>query len=286
MTDKPQNAALTGIVRLAESSELLVGASIAVIAAPNDQRGPILTDQDGCYSFDKLPATDVLVVASGPSLARRQLHVGLQENATTTLDIELKSASERKGLIQVRGLQVTIAEEATFIVAGMDEPMTLEAYVDYTRQEITRRYPDWQDFASAWQDPWQRQEVVEQLDKASVRPDVLAEVLEEPEVDEFDLLAYLAYGRALRTRRERVRAFQKQEVAWLSAYPKPAQEVILALLRKYELGGLRQITDPNIFRVSPFREMGELRGVIKRFGSDSGHLRSTIDEIQQRLYTV
>jgi len=51
------------------------------------------------------------------------------------------------------------------------------------------------------------------------------------------------------------------------------------------LGSL--LIDPEtIFRVSPFREMGELRGVVKRFGGDSGLLRSTIDEIQQRLYTV
>lgn len=284
--EKPQNAALSGAVRLAESGELLVGASVAVIAAPNDQRGPILTDANGEYRFENLPAADVLIVASGPGLTRRQLHVSLQENATTHFDIELKPASERQGKIQVRGLQVTIAEEATFIVAGMDEPMTLEAYVDYTRNEITRRYPEWEDFAEAWKDPFQRQEVVAQLDQASVRPDVLAEVLEEPEVDEFDLLAHLAYGQPLRTRRERARAFQQQAADWLRAYPKPAQEVILELLRKYEVGGLRQITDPNIFRVSPFHEMGELRGVVQRFGGDPRRLRSTIDEIQQRLYSV
>lgn len=286
IVDRPQNAALSGTVRLAESGELLIGASVAVIVAPNDQRGPILTDQNGVYSFDKLPAGDILIVASGPGMLRRQLHVELHENSTITFDIDLKPANERHGLIQVRGLQVTIAEEATFIVAGMDEPMTLDEYIDYTRQEIIRYYPEWQDFAEAWQDPWQRHEVIEQLDKASVRPEVLAEVLEEPEVDEFDLLAHLAYGRSLRTRRDRAREFQRREEDWLCTYSQPAREVILALLQKYELGGLRQITNPNIFRVSPFREMGELRGVVKRFEGDAGRLRSALDEMQQRLYSA
>jgi type I restriction enzyme R subunit len=284
--DQPQTAALTGFVHLADSGEVLVGVNVAVIASPNDQRGPVLTNQDGRYNFEQLPAAEVLVMASGPGLERRQAHVFLSENASTTLDIELKPVGERHGIIQVRGLQVTIAEEATFIVSGMDEPMTLEAYKDYSRHEIIRRYPEWLDFAKAWQDPFQRQELVEQLDKVSVRPEVLTEVLEEPEVDEFDLLAHLAYGRTLHTRWERSQDFQKREKSWLSAYPQPAQEVILALLHKYELGGIRQITDPNIFRVTPFHEMGELGGILSRFGGDTGRLHGTINEIQHRLYTA
>jgi type I restriction enzyme R subunit len=58
------------------------------------------------------------------------------------------------------------------------------------------------------------------------------------------------------------------------------------LLSKYELGGLRQIIDPRIFRVPPFRQMGEVRGVIRRFGSDASALRHALQELQQRLYLV
>ncbi len=40
----------------------------------------------------------------------------------------------------------------------------------------------------------------------------------------------------------------------------------------------------NIFRLSPFREMGKAVGVIRRFG-DVEHLQATMQEMQQRLYT-
>ncbi len=60
--------------------------------------------------------------------------------------------------------------------------------------------------------------------------------------------------------------------------------IILALLDKYELGGLQEVIDPAVFRVSPFREMGEVRGVVARFGGDARRLRDTVDEIQRRLY--
>ena len=71
----------------------------------------------------------------------------------------------------------------------------------------------------------------------------------------------------------------------LTPHSAQAREVILALLAKYELGGIKQITDPAIFRVSPFREMGEVRGVVARFG-DARRLRETIDELQRRLYAA
>ena len=75
----------------------------------------------------------------------------------------------------------------------------------------------------------------------------------------------------------------QQEAAWLEGFPADAQVVIRAMLEKYRLGGLRQVTDPAIFRLPPFKAMGELRGVSQRFG-DSGALRQTIVELQRRLY--
>jgi type I restriction enzyme R subunit len=60
--------------------------------------------------------------------------------------------------------------------------------------------------------------------------------------------------------------------------------VILALVDKYVLGGLQEMTDQAIFRVSPFREMGEARGVLRRFGGDPQRMRATVTELQRRLY--
>ncbi|MCZ7669736.1 MAG: carboxypeptidase-like regulatory domain-containing protein [Chloroflexi bacterium] len=42
---------------------------MAVIAAPNDQRGPILSDAQGQFRFERLPAGEVTLIASGPGCA-------------------------------------------------------------------------------------------------------------------------------------------------------------------------------------------------------------------------
>lgn len=284
---RPQTASLAGTVRLHKTGDRLVGASVAVITGPNDQRGPILTDDDGRYRFDNLPPDVLTLEASGPRLARRQMKVQTVENEITIVNIDLKRAQERKPeKIVVRGLAVTIADEATFVVAGMDEPMSLEQYLDYTRAKIAGFVPTWNKLRAIWQDPEQRAIFVQQLERASIHVDVLAQVLEQQEVDQLDLLAHLAYDRPLRTRRERADQFRNREEDWLWDQADGAREVILALVDKYVLGGITEMTDPAIFRVSPFREMGEARGVLGRFGGDPQRFVDAMAELQNRLYAA
>ena len=283
--ERPRTATLTGAVRLAESGDLLVGASVAVLVGPNEQVGPVLTDDQGRYRFDRLPAGEMKIIASGPKLLRRELHIITEADSETLFDIELKPAGEQTDKrIKVTGLEVTIADEATFIVAGVNEPMSLEQYLDYTRNKIAGFVPDWAKLRAIWRDPEQRRVLLEQLERVSIDVDVLAEVLAHPEADQFDLLANLAYGRPLRSREERASEFRHRERAWLDAQTEEARAVILALVDKYVLGGLREMTDPAVFRVSPFREMGEARGVLRRFGGDPQQYRAAMTELQRRLY--
>lgn len=136
-----------------------------------------------------------------------------------------------------------------------------------------------------WVEPEKRRAFLDDLRRASIHVGVLAEVLGQPKADQFALLAHIAYGRPIRTRSQRARAFETREGAFLGRYKAEAREVILALLDKYRVGGVKQLADPRVFSLSPFREMGRAVGVIRRFGS-AGQLQKTIQEIQQRLYAA
>lgn len=285
--DHPQTAVLIGTVLLADTEDIIQGAHIALAAAPNDQRGPILSDDQGQFRFERLPAGEATLIASGPGVRRRQMQVEIAAGETTTVQVELKSATEQKRRkIEVTNLQVEIADEATFIVEGHNEPMSLQEYVNYTRKKVVDLTRSWEKLLATWQEPETRAALVGQLTQASVYPEILSEALDQAEVDEVDILGHVAYDRALRTRYDRALALRQRERVWLDSYERDAREVIYALLGKYELGGLRQITDPRIFRVSPFRQMGDVRGVIRRFDGDAGQLRQTLAEIQRRLYAA
>jgi type I restriction enzyme R subunit len=282
-----QTAAVEGTIRLAETGDVLQGANVAVIAAPNDQRGPILSDENGFYRFENLPVGEVSVIASGPRLNRRQKQVVTIPNQTVTLDVELSLAQAGANqTITIKNLQVTIAEEATFLVAGLEEPLTLEQYVDYSREKVLALIPGWEQLVHTWQDEAQRQATRQKLEQASVHPEVLAEVLNVGDADPFDVLAYLAFRREpVPTRNERAAQFIDRETAWLQAFAPEQRAVVEALLEKYRLSGVDEITNPRIFRLPPFKAMGELHGVVQRFGNADA-LRQTLQEVQQRLYRV
>jgi len=285
--DRPQTAVLTGTVVLADTEDVIQGANIAIITAPNDQRGPILSDDQGQFRFERLPAGELTLIASGPGVRRRQMQVETVAGETTSVRVELKSAAQQsRRRIEVTHLHVEIADEAIFIVEGHNEPMTLQEYVNYTREKVVDLTDSWEKLLATWREPAARDVLVTKLTRASVYPDVLAEVLDQPDVDEVDILGHVAYDRALRTRYDRTLNLRQRERPWLDSYERDQREVIYALLGKYELGGLRQITDPRIFRVPPFRQMGDVRGVIRRFGGDAGRLCQTLTALQQRLYAA
>ena len=173
--------------------------------------------------FEKLPAGELTVIASGPRLNRKQTKVVTQVNETATLNLELTLASEKGGTIKVENLEVVIAEEATFLVAGQNEPLTLEQYIDYSREKLLELAPGWEQLKETWQDMEARSELETALQRASIHPGVLADVLEIPDADPFDVLAHVAYQRRIRTREARVDAFWEQEQDWLNQYKPQAR---------------------------------------------------------------
>ena len=74
------------------------------------------------------------------------------------------------------------------------------------------------------------------------------------------------------------------KVEVIEGHDERACEVILALLDKYRLAGVQEMSDPSVFRLSPFREMGQAPGVIRRFGGAEA-LRRTLQAIQEKLYS-
>jgi len=256
-----------------------------VLTGPNEQQGPILTDEEGRFHFVHLQAGGVTIIVGGAGFRRRQLRIETLAEETVTLVIELKSETAAPERIRVEGLEVTIADEATFLVEATGEQLSLEQYLDYTRRKVVGYVPEWARLWQVWVEPEARRAFLDDLRRASIHIEVLAEVVGQPEADQFDLLAHIAYGRAVRTRSERAKAFETREGTFLNRYQDEAREVILALLDKYRVGGVEQLADPRVFRLSPFREMGQAPGVIRRFG-DAERLQEALSEVQRRLYAA
>jgi type I restriction enzyme R subunit len=279
---EPQTAVLEGVVFHAETEEIIVGARVSVRTGPNSQQGPILTDENGRFRFDRLPAGRLQLIVNASGFAGRTIGVETVADETTELEVPLKPAREKGGKIRVEGLEVTIADEAVFVIEATGEQLTLEQYRDYTRRQIVRAAASRDDLRAIWVDSARRRAFLDDLARSSIHPEVLAEVLGQPEADSFDLLCHIAFGSPIRTRSERAAAFRNREQAFIQRYREDARQVILELLEKYRIGGIEQL-EPEIFGVSPFREWGGAARIGRWFGGPAGLGRS-LNEMRQRIY--
>jgi type I restriction enzyme R subunit len=278
----PQTAVLTGVVYHAETGELIVGARVSIRTGPNSQQGPILTDASGAFRFEQLPEGRLQLLVSATGFVDRSIGVETLADEVVHVEVPLKPARKKGGKIRVEGLEVTIADEAVFLVEATGQQLTLEEYRDYTRHHIVKRTPTLHDLRAIWVDSARRRSFIEDLRRASVHPEVLAEILGQPEADTFDLLAHLAFGAPIRTRSERAQAFRNREQAFIRRHTEDARRVILELLDKYRVGGIEQL-EPEIFGVSPFREWGGAVKISRWFGGLES-LRRSLQEMRERIY--
>lgn len=279
----PFTATLEGRVFHAETNDLIVEAAVSVRTGPNTQQGPIRTDANGVFRFTNLPAGRLTLIVSAPGFVSREVRVDTIADETTVQDVPLKPLRKAGvGRIRVEGLDVTIADEAIFLIEATGQQLSLTEYRDYTRQRIIRGAPNRRFLREVWVDPDRRRAFLNDLQQASIHPQVLAEIQGQSEADTYDLLSHIAFGAPIHTRSERAAAFRNREHAFLNGYAEEARRVILELLEKYRVAGIEQI-DPEVFSVSPFREWGGAVTISRRFGGVEA-LGSALRELQRRMY--
>jgi type I restriction enzyme R subunit len=280
-----QTAAVEGRVVEAASGLPIEGASVVLLTGPNTQRGPIRTDTTEGFRFAELPAGALTLIVSGAPFQRRQLGVTTLPDETTTVTGELKPAGQPAGKIRVEGLQVSIGEEAVFLMEKTGQRLTLAEYVNHSAGAVrtTAGVDDPSGLRDIWTDRDERRRFLADLQAASVYVDVLAEVLGQSDADPYDLLAHLAFDAPIRTRRERAEAFVNRESRFLNGHAAPARDVVLALVDKYRAAGIEEICDARVFRLPPFLDIGQAPGVVRLFGSTE-RLQESLREMQRRIY--
>jgi type I restriction enzyme R subunit len=281
----PFTGTIEGVVLDAESDRMIVGAAVSLLLAPNQQRGPIYTDQEGAFVFEQLPGGQFTLITTGARFQRKQQQVVVEAGESTTVNVVLKAVGQKAQKIRVKNLEVQIADEAVFIIEGTGEQLGLKEYLDYTRQRVKTAsgIHSLEGLRQIWKEADSRNELRTELENNSVYVDILSEVLNQTDVDAFDLLGHLTFDAPLITRGDRVEAFQNRQSGYVQRKNEDQREVLMALLEKYRAFGIEEATNAKIFNLPPFDQMGRAPGVLKRFGSAPSY-RAFLAEMQKRLY--
>ncbi|MBX3735701.1 MAG: DEAD/DEAH box helicase family protein [Candidatus Didemnitutus sp.] len=181
------------------------------------------------------------------------------------------------------GGQVAIAAHLVYHLDPDGKQLRVVRYVDYTAEKVRDLVPSTPELRAKWADPAQRADIIAKLQERGISFDELAAQAKQPEADPFDLLCHLAFNAPLRTRRERAQQLKQNKPDYFARYSPEARAVLDELLEKYAEHGDAQFVLPDILKVPPLSEHGQIGDIIKLFGS-SEKLRAAVTELQNSLY--
>ena len=115
--------------------------------------------------------------------------------------------------------------------------------------------------------------------------DELADAAKQPDADPFDLLCHLAFNAPLRTRRERAQHLRETRPDFFSRYGPEARQILDDLLEKYAVYGDAQFVLPDVLKVPPLSDHGQVGDIVRLFGGPD-QLRSAVNELQEYLYAA
>lgn len=181
---------------------------------------------------------------------------------------------------QVNGVEVKVINER---VQYLDEKGKLitESLKDFTKNNILKEYRSLDEFLNAWSSAEKKEAVIEELERQGVLFEALnAEAGKD--LDPFDLICHVAFGKKPLTRIERVENVKKRD--YFAKYEGRSREVINALLDKYADKGIGAINDIEDLSVKPFSEFGTPYQIVNDiFGGRDNYLK-VIKKIEKSIY--
>ena len=182
--------------------------------------------------------------------------------------------------LYINGVDVKIINERIQYI-GEDGKLITESLKDYSKKNILDEYASLTDFLTAWTKADKKEVIIEELKNRGV----FFEELEKEsgrDLDPFDLVCHVAYGKKPLTRRERVENVKKKN--YFVKYEGKAREVINSLLDKYADIGIAAIDDIGDLQVSPFTQFGTPVEIVNEiFGGRELYLQ-VINQIQASIY--
>jgi type I restriction enzyme R subunit len=128
-------------------------------------------------------------------------------------------------------------------------------------------------------------EIIARLEERGITFEELAAATNQLDADPFDLLCHVAFNAPLRTRRERADRLRKEKKDFFDQYGPEARAILNALLDKYADHGTAQFVIPDVLKVPPISEHGNVIEIAGLFGG-AEKLRAAVNELQTLLYAA
>ena len=189
----------------------------------------------------------------------------------------------KKPVVDKQGCKVVIINKTVSVYDVDGKLLRVESITDYTKKNINDTYANLDDFIQHWNAAERKAEISDLLRESGIDLQALKEDQNMAEVDDFDFICYIAYGRKPLTRRERAENVKKRDI--FHKYGPQAQKVLEALLDKYANEGISQLENSKVLALDPFRKMGAPSKIATYFGGKQQY-NQAVKELEELIYSI
>jgi type I restriction enzyme R subunit len=252
------------------------GSATRLFADPQFDGEPVLLTQEQVAETGETTEYEILAEES----------VAAEEQAEYTgPDIIIDDGERERRKFYFDGGRVEIAAHLVYELDPDGKQLRVVKFSEYAAEKVRTLYPSAADLHKQWADPALRAEIITKLDERGIDFDQLRASSNRPEADPFDLLCHLAFNAPLRTRRERADRVKKEEKNFFAKYGPEARAILGELLEKYAEHGTAQFVIPDVLKVPPISDRGNVIEIAVLFGG-ADKLKEAVDELQTLLYAA
>lgn len=194
-----------------------------------------------------------------------------------------KGPSIESPVVDKDGCKVKIINKTVSVYDASGKLLRQEDIIDYTRTNIQGEYASLSDFIRKWNASDKKEAINQSFMAMGIDLNALKKDQGMSDVDDFDFICYVAYGRKPLTRKERANNVKKKD--FFSKYSADAQAVLSILLDKYMNQGIGEVEDIKVLSLADFAEFGKPAKIVRLFGGKPQY-EAAIKELEASIYEL
>lgn len=204
-----------------------------------------------------------------------------KDDPTIIHEPDPKPRPNPKPIVDKDGCRVEVINKVVSVYDANGKLLRTESITDYTRKNINDTYVNLDDFINHWNAAEKKAEITDLMRESGIDLQALKIERNMENIDDFDFICHIAYGKKPLTRKERAENVKKRDV--FNRYGAEARKVLEALLDKYANDGISQLENRMVLKLDPFRQMGSPANIAKLFGGNKQYF-SAVKELENLIY--
>jgi type I restriction enzyme R subunit len=183
--------------------------------------------------------------------------------------------------VDKNGCNVRIIDKTVSVYDTDGKLLRCVDIIDYTKTNITGEYASLSEFIRKWKELEKKEAIEQSLKEVGIDLKALKAERKMEDVDDFDFICYVAYGKKPLTRKERANNVKKRD--FFSKYSGDARAVLEILLDKYMNQGITEVENIKVLSLSDFANYGKPSKIVKLFGGKEQY-EDAVKKLEENIY--